>query len=197
MKTIIRGKWVVLLAWVVAAVVLVMTAPNMAQLVREKGQITVPDGYSSSLASELLKEVQKQENKEGEMSAVLVFHRKEGLQEKDWKEIEKAVEQLQAKKESLGLIQIVSPLDDGQLKEKLVSKDGTTVLVSLQLERNKRTAKEISTALYDVIEHIDVPHYYTSNWMIDEDVVQSSQEGLKKTEGITVVFILVAVVEQF
>lgn len=112
MKTIIRGKWVVLLAWVVATVVLVMTAPNVAQLVREKGQITVPDGYSSSLASELLKEVQKQENKEGEMSAVLVFHRKERLQEKDWNEIEKAIEQLQAKKESLGLIQIVSPLDD-------------------------------------------------------------------------------------
>ncbi|WP_339173107.1 efflux RND transporter permease subunit [Anoxybacillus sp. FSL W8-1294] len=191
MKAIVRGRWVVLLAWVVATVVLVMTAPNMAQLVREKGQITVPDGYSSSLASELLKEVQKQENKEGEMSAVLVFHRKERLQEKDWKEIEKAVEQLQAKKESLGLIQIVSPLDDGQLKEKLVSKDGTTVLVSLQLERNKRTAKEISTALYEAIEHIDVPYYYTGSWMIDEDVVQSSQEGLKKTEGITVVFILV------
>ena len=191
MKTIIRGKWVVLLAWVVAAVVLVMTAPNMGQLVREKGQITVPDGYSSSLASELLKEVQKQENKEGEMSTVLVFHRKERLQEKDWKEIEKAVEQLQAKKESLGLIQIVSPLDDSSLKEKLVSKDETTALISLQLERNKRTAKEISTSLYEAIEHIDVPHYYTGSWMIDEDVIQSSQEGLKKTEGITVIFILV------
>ncbi|MCL6587796.1 MAG: MMPL family transporter, partial [Anoxybacillus sp.] len=191
MKAIIRGKWAVLLLWMLAAVVLMMTAPNMGELVREKGQITVPDGYSSSLASELLKEVQKQEKKEGEMSDVLVFHRKERLQEKDWNEIETAVGQLQAKKEALGLIQIVSPLDDGQLKEKLVSKDETTALVSLQLERNKRTAKEISTALYDVIENIDVPHYYTGSWMIDEDVIQSSQEGLKKTEGITVVFILV------
>ncbi len=98
MKAIIRGKWAVLLLWMLAAVVLMMTAPNMGELVREKGQITVPDGYSSSLASELLKEVQKQEKKEGEMSAVLVFHRKDRLQEKDWKEIEKAVEQLQAKK---------------------------------------------------------------------------------------------------
>jgi RND superfamily putative drug exporter len=55
---------------------------------------------------------------------------------------------------------------------------------------NDREAKEVSKLLYETIEDVKVDHYYTSGWMIDEDVMTSSQEGLKKTEGITVVFIL-------
>lgn len=62
MNTITKGKWLVTLAWVVVVIGLFFIAPNMADLVRDKGQISVPDGYSSSLATEILDDVQKQEN---------------------------------------------------------------------------------------------------------------------------------------
>ena len=34
----------------------VLFAPSMSDLVREKGQLSVPDGYTSSRAAEILKE---------------------------------------------------------------------------------------------------------------------------------------------
>jgi RND superfamily putative drug exporter len=45
---------------------------------------------------------------------------------------------------------------------------------------NDREAKEVSALLYEAIEDVKVDHYYTSGWMIDEDVMTSSQEGLRK-----------------
>lgn len=191
MRAIVKGKWFVLFAWIAAVVVLVMTAPNMADLVREKGQITVPKGYSSSLAIDILKEVQQKEQKGNETSVALVFHRNGKLTDQDWKEAKKAIQQLENEKEMLGITQIISPFHEKELKDQLVSKDGTTILTSIKLDRRDRSAKEISRALYKAIDNISLQHYYTSSWMIDEDVIASSQAGLKKTEGITVVFILV------
>ncbi len=87
-----------LAAWIIMAAVLMMTAPNMGELVREKGQLSVPDGYSSSLAAKLIKEANGQENKQNERSAVLVFLPKGGLTADDKKEIERAVNALEKKK---------------------------------------------------------------------------------------------------
>nr|WP_313779877.1 hypothetical protein [Paenibacillus larvae] len=50
MKHIIRLRWIVLAVWIAAAVLLMWQAPDMAKLVREKGQLTVPDGYPSKIA---------------------------------------------------------------------------------------------------------------------------------------------------
>ncbi|MBY6268854.1 MMPL family transporter [Parageobacillus thermoglucosidasius] len=197
MRKIIKGKWFILLAWLVAAVVLMVTAPNMADLVREKGQLSVPKGYSSSLAIDILNEMQKKENKENELSTALVFYRKGGLTDNDWKEAQRAIGQLEAQKDKLGITEIISPFAEKELKDQLVSKDGTTILTSVKLERNGRSAKAISKALYKAIDDISVDHYYTGGWLVDEDVVVSSQEGLKKTEGITVVFILVVLLIVF
>lgn len=56
MKSIVKFRWAVLALWLAVVAGLVLTAPNMADLVREKGQITVPDGYTSTNAGELLHE---------------------------------------------------------------------------------------------------------------------------------------------
>lgn len=55
---------------------------------------------------------------------------------------------------------------------------------------NNRTPAEMRDALYAAVQGVDVTHYYTGDWLINEDVVESSQAGLKKTELITLVFIL-------
>ncbi|EUJ36352.1 MmpL family membrane protein [Listeria weihenstephanensis FSL R9-0317] len=55
MKWIVKFKWPIVAAWIVIMAVLIFTAPNMADLVREKGEIKLPDGYPSSLATEMEK----------------------------------------------------------------------------------------------------------------------------------------------
>lgn len=191
MRAIIKGRWFVLIAWLLAIIFLFATSPNMAELVREKGQITVPKGYSSSIAGEILQQVQNKEQKGNQVSAALVFHNKKGLTNEDWKEAEQAVKQLEQKSGDLQIIKIISPFTEEDLKDQLVSKDGTTILTSIQMDRGGRTEKEMAAALYEAIDHISLEHYFTGSWIIDEDVVASSQAGLKKTEGITVVFILI------
>ncbi|MCF2647027.1 MMPL family transporter [Niallia circulans] len=190
MNAILKGKWFILGAWIIAIVGLFIIAPNMGDLVEEKGQISIPDEYSSSQAGKILDEIQKQKNVGEQSSVALVFHNDKKLSDNDITEAKKAVEALEANKEELGITDIISSFTNEDLEDQLVSEDGKTILTSLTISWNDREAEEVSDALYKTIEEYDVDHFYTSNWMIDQDLVNSSQEGLKKTEGITVVFIL-------
>lgn len=190
MRFILKQKWLVLIAWIAVVAVLMFSAPNMAELVREKGQVDVPDGYSSSLASDIMSEVQEQEGGGDESSVALVFTDEKGLSAADKKEVERAIRQLEKNKEKLGITEILTHFNEKSLEKQLASKDGNSILTSIKVAWNDREPSEVNEALYKTIEDNKVEHYYTSNWMINEDLVKSSEEGLKKTEGITVVFIL-------
>lgn len=97
----------------------------------------------------------------------------------------------------LGITSILTHFNQGELKEQLVSEDGKTILVSVNVTANGREGKEITEDLYQAIDHVKLDHYYTGSWLIGEDLVTNSQEGLKKTEGITVVFILIVLLLVF
>lgn len=184
-------------AWIVLIAVLLMTQPNFSDLVHEKGQATVPEGYSSSVASDLLKAL-NQENGSGQTSsAVLVFYDKHGLSKADHAEIKKAINQLDRKKLSLGITDIISVFNQPNLKEKLVSKDNTTMLVSLNIETNDRDTRALTDDLYTAIDNIKVDHYFTSDWMINNDTEESMQSGVHKTEYLTVIFILLVLIIVF
>ncbi|WP_257348971.1 MMPL family transporter [Pseudalkalibacillus decolorationis] len=197
MKAIIKGKWFVIIAWVAIVIGLFVAAPNMADLVREKGQVDVPNEYSSALASEIMEDVQEQEGNKDVTQVALVFHNDKKLTDTEIKEAEKAIRTLEENKEKLGITEILTHFNEKNLKEQLVSDDGKAILASISLSWNDREDKEVSEALYQTIKDADVEHYYTSDWMINADLTKSSQEGLKKTEGITVVFILVVLLLVF
>ncbi|WHY88298.1 MMPL family transporter [Neobacillus novalis] len=197
MRAIIRGKWFILVAWIAVITALFMVAPNMEALVREKGQIKVPAGYSSTIAEKVLKDAQSSENKGSHLQTALVFHSNKKLTKDDFSTAEKAVKLIEKNKNELGITDILTHFNQEQLKDQLVSKDGKTILVSLKVTANGREAKDISKDLYKVIDETKLAHYYTGGWVIGEDLVTNSQEGLKKTEGITVGFILIVLLLVF
>jgi RND superfamily putative drug exporter len=190
MKTVLKLKWLIVAIWIAAVAGLLMTAPNLADLVREKGQITVPEGYSSSIASELKKQWNAGEAAEEEYSAVLVFHSEQGLTESDMEEVKHAATLLKGAKDRFGITSVMTHFDTPELASQMVSDDGKTVLMLVNITPNGRTPAEMTDALYEAIADVKVEHYYTGDWIIIEDVIISSQEGLKKTEWITIVFIL-------
>lgn len=190
MKSVIKGRWGIAAVWVVIVVVLAMLAPNMADLVREKGQINVPDGYSSSYAQKMLDELDSKDKSADGSQVALVFHSGKKLTDPQINEIKGAVDELKQDKNNAGITDVVTHFKQKDLKDQLASKDGKTILALVTVKKDGKEPAELSKALYSEIEDVKVPHYYTSSWMIDEDVVASSQEGLKKTEYITVVFIL-------
>lgn len=197
MNFIIKQKWLVIIAWILVAAGLFMAAPNMAELVREKGQITVPDEYSSTLAGKIMDEVREQEGGGDETQVALVFHSEKKLTAAEIKEAENAIRELEKNREEIGITNILTHFNEESLKEQLVSEDGKSILSSVTVSWNDREPAEVRKLLYDTIEEVDVNHYYTSQWLINEDLMTSSEEGLKKTEGITVVFILVVLLLVF
>jgi putative drug exporter of the RND superfamily len=197
MYFIIKQKWFVIFAWILIAAGLFLAAPNMAELVREKGQITVPDEYSSTLAGKIMDDVRKQEGGGDETQVALVFHDEKKLTEAEIKEAEKAIRELEDNSEKIGITDILTHFNEESLEEQLVSEDGKSILASVTVSWNDREPSEVSKLLYATIEDVDVDYYYTSQWLINEDLMNSSEEGLKKTEGITVVFILVVLLLVF
>ncbi|MET3696407.1 RND superfamily putative drug exporter [Bacillus oleivorans] len=197
MRAILKGKWFVIIAWISVTFLLFVTSPNMADLVREKGQIAVPDGMQSTTAQQILAEVQEDEGS-GETSQVaLAFHSEEKLTAKEIEEAERAIQLLNDHANQIGITNILTHFTNESLESELVSKDGKTILASIEINMEGKELKEVSEALYDTIDSVEVDHDYTSEWMINEDLVTNSQEGLKKTEGITVVFILVVLLLVF
>ncbi|HWO78285.1 MAG TPA: MMPL family transporter [Bacillus sp. (in: firmicutes)] len=197
MRAILKGKWFVIIAWIAVTILLFVTSPNMADLVREKGQITVPDGMQSTTAHQILAEVQEDEGS-GETSQVaLAFHSEEKLTAKEIEEAKRAIQLLNDHADDIGITNILTHFTNESLESELVSEDGKTILASIEMNMEGKEPKEVSEALYDTIDSVEVDHYYTSEWMINEDLVTNSQEGLKKTEGITVVFILVVLLLVF
>lgn len=189
MKAVIKMRWLLLILWIAAAVGLMLVAPNMGDLVREKGQLKVPEGYSSTIASEILSS--KSEGSGGALDLVLVFHNAEQLTTADYNEAKAAVQKLENEKEQLGIKSITSSLVMPELKEQMESQDHKTIMTLLSVERNNRDVAEIRKALNDALAQFSIEHYYTGGFLVDEDVVINSEQGLRKTELITVGFILV------
>ncbi|WP_028608367.1 MMPL family transporter [Paenibacillus harenae] len=193
MRIILRFKWLVLALWLAAAAGLMISAPAMEELVRTKGQIAVPDGYSSTIASDLEQAIGGggEAGASSGMATVLVFHKDGGLAKADLAEMKSGIEKLKSEGEAIGVLSVTTHFDTEELKEQMVSEDGSTILTLVNVEAGDRELTELRDGLYEAISDVGVEHYYTGNWIISEDVVQSSQEGLKKTEFITLGFILI------
>ncbi|MFS0725616.1 MMPL family transporter [Paenibacillus sp. 1P07SE] len=189
MRTVLKFKWLILALWIGAAVGLMFTAPDMERLVREKGQITVPDGYSSTEAARLAAELGGSDGG-GELSSVLVFHNESGLTAADKAEIERGIKLLQTEGAAQGVTSVMTHLETPELADQMVAGDGKTVLALVNSDLGDRSYVELRDDLNGLLADVGVEHYYTGNWLIGEDVVQSSQEGLRKTEIITLFFIL-------
>ncbi len=191
MKSILKLRWLMLVLWIAAAAGLMLGAPNMEELVRTKGQIDVPDGYSSTIARDLEKAIGGDSGDAKGMATVLVFHKDGGLSDTDMAEVQKGIEKLKTAGDSIGVLSVTSLFDNAELEKQMLSEDKSTVLTLVSVEAGDRELSELRDGLYEELADVPVDHYYTGNWVISEDVVQSSQEGLKKTEFITLGFILI------
>lgn len=198
MKTILKGKWLVLLIWLAGVLILFFSSPDLGSLVREKGQVTVPDGYSSKVASQILAEAEGEKDGETTLSsAVLVFHREGGIREEDREEISQALKKLEQKETELGIHELISPLEREELEDRLLSSDGTTLLVPLTLKLDRASVQDVAASFYETVQPVSVPHYLTGSTFIEEDLAESAQAGVKKTELITLAFILVVMLAVF
>lgn len=190
MKTILKARWAIIALWLAAAVVLFLTAPSMSDLVREKGQISVPGGYTSSRAAEIMKEAAAAKGGETLHQVALVFNKPGGLSAGDTESIRQGVERLNAEKEALKLDSITEPFTQPELADTLIAKDDKTIMAALLVKGGDEAVKALPDKVDELLGNVTAEHYLTSEGLITEDTIASSEAGLKKSEYITVVFIL-------
>jgi len=194
MNFMLKWKWPIIAAWVVVAVVLLAIMPNIGQLVRDKGQIGVPEGYSSTQASHLLEAMGDESEDEREMSVILVFNSPEKLTADQMAGIEQGLAQLESEKQELGLVSLQTHVNFPEAKDQLLSADGTTVMALASVDTEGRTKDEIRDSLTAALENVPVAHYLTGPALINEDFTKTTQEGVKKTELVAVIFIVVVLI---
>lgn len=197
MKKLKNWRTASFLLWIMVTAIITLSMPNLDQLVREKGQITIPDDKQSTVAEKMIKDMSGEDNEN--YSIIVVFnsgsHKKLTSNQKE--EISSAVHSLQNHKKELDINKIVSHLDNKQTKEQLVSKDGTTILTQLSIEQNNKGVSEVAKDIHKFIKINDVDTYLTGNKLVIEDYIQSSQDGIKKTEVIAVIFIIAVLILVF
>ncbi|RCX21382.1 RND superfamily putative drug exporter [Fontibacillus phaseoli] len=190
MKFILKARWAVVAVWIAAAVLLFLTAPSMSDLVREKGDIVVPEGYSSSTAAAILADISDAKGGEKESQIALVFHSSKGLIGEDKNEVEQALKALRDQEVQIGIVSITDPFTTPEAADKMISKDGKTILTSLSVKIGDRPLLDIEKDIHGALDQLKVEHYLTGQEQINEDMVVSSEQGLKKSEYFTVIFIL-------
>ncbi|MED1612314.1 MMPL family transporter [Bacillus paranthracis] len=185
------------LLWIVITITMIVTMPNMDKLVKEKGHITIPNTEQSSIADKMIKEMNKDGTEKYEIIAVFNSGSKTTLTTEQKEEITKTINALQNEKEQLGIKEVVSHLDNKELEKQLVSKDNTTILTQISIDKKHGEISKVSNNLHNKVKTKGVKTYLTGSDLIAGDFLTSSQEGVKKTEVISIIFILVILIIVF
>jgi len=182
LRAIIKFKWPIFIGLLTLTIALFILAPNLAKQAEEAGSLQLPSSADSQKAADMLEKAGASED-----TISLVYPLKKPVDAAMKKEIQSIVDKLEALGKPVSAI--LNPFESKELEAQLVSKDQKTVLVPITVDG---TFDEI-IALADKI-HIDILSknqtvYLTGEAIIGNDVNQSAQDGLKKTEIITVVLI--------
>ncbi|WP_366204760.1 MMPL family transporter [Bacillus safensis] len=187
MLQIIKARWIVLVVWMITAVILFITAPNLEELTREKGQLKVPEGTPTAEALHLLDKLSDKNGKKD--TGVLVFSEQHLFPAKE-QELKKALAALMTHAPELHIDGITSYFHvDPDIQKQLLSKDKSTLLVPFKFDHYETKAVKIKEQIEEVLKPYHVSYEITGQKFVDSDVIKSSQQGLKKTELITMIFI--------
>lgn len=178
MKFIVKFKWVIAAFILALTVILMLTSPNLTKLASEKGQSQLPDDAVSSRASQILKNAGEDSN-----TISMVIKLDNALDKDSEKQIQKIIDKTEKIK---GVKDVTTPLtDDQDVRNQLMSKDKKTVLVPVTVSGSDEKVEKIANQIYDSVPK-DTTAYVTGASLINQDFAHSSEEGLKKTEFITI-----------
>ncbi len=184
-----------LLFWVVFSVIMVLVMPDLDELVREKGQVKIPESAQSEKAAAILSKME--DAGEETYQYIALFNRKEQLTNNNLQEIEEVIDTLREREQELGITSILAFSDSEETKKQLAADDGTTVLAQISINKSQGTVEEVAQSLRDIIRVEGVDTYLTGSDLVVDDFSKSTQEGVKKTEVIAIIFIIVVLILVF
>lgn len=183
--------------WVAITIIMVVTMPNLDKLVREKGEITLPEASQSVIADKMLQDMNKEGGDTYGIIAVFTSGNEEALSAKQHEKIASTLHELSAKQKELGITELTTHLDSKDIEKQLLSEDKTTALTQIYVAKEHGEITDIADELNAVLKNTEVDTYLTGSHLVANDFMNSSQDGVKKTEIIAIIFILIVLILVF
>ncbi len=187
----LKRKWIVIIVWAVVLFSTILTMPDMGQLVREKGQTSVGNNYSSSVAKNILNKMNSTTDDSKQFNMILVYYNENKLTDENKDAIQKKITELSKDESKYHVLSISSLFKNADLADEYISKDGTTLLVPITLSKEYDTISNIRTNMISEMKIDGLELQSTSADLITEDFARTTEKGVQKTEIITIVFIVI------
>lgn len=201
MRVILKRPWLSTIIWAILTVIFVVTMPDINKIVRLKGEPKIGQEYPSQVAAALEKEYQGVPKDKKLSTVAIVFYDKNGLSDEDIVAIKKIIYGLNSNREKYNIENISTHFKNPELKNYYVSGNNKVILASIQADKSKREIIEIRDDIYKFIDSVRKPKslevYLTGGDLITQDFVKASEDGVKKTDVITIVFIIIVLVLVF
>ncbi|AQQ54956.1 MMPL family transporter [Planococcus lenghuensis] len=190
MHSILKFKWLIAAALIILTAVLFVLAPNLTQQAEEAGTFQLSDEAASQRAADILEEAGA-----ADQTISLVLALDGELDEETRSMIETLVNDIEGLEEPI--TSVLNPVESADLEEQLVSEDGRTVLIPVTIDGTNEEVNAIADEIRSQLIPSDLTAYITGQAIISSDVNASAQEGLERTEIITVVLIFVLLLAVF
>ena len=175
--------------WVILLIASLITLPNINQLVREKGQIKLPSDLTSQVADNIQNHWGRHEDNTRQV--VVVFNngdRKLSANQQD--NIDATINSFKHQEKKYHIKSMTAPNENKYTRAQLISKDKTTEILQLNVDKNITVAKT-RELITKGAKTPGVKTYVTGSDILNDDFISETQEGIKKTETITIVFIFI------
>jgi putative drug exporter of the RND superfamily len=188
-----RMRWAILAMWIALAAISVFVLPDLQSIISKTEQKFLPGDAESVQARRLLESINS--TSKSQSNAVIVLSRDQGLQAADKAWMNQLLRGLHANKEQLGIVDVLSAESQPQLAERFISKDKSTMLAVINLPKadfendTKQTLDRLKTEINHNPQGTQVA--LTGSAPISQDFQQSSQDGLRRTEMLTVGLVLI------
>ncbi|WP_298832774.1 MMPL family transporter [uncultured Planococcus sp.] len=182
MHSVLKFKWPIAIGLIVLTIVLFLLAPNLTEQAEEAGSFQLSDEASSQIASRILTDADA-----AEQTISLVIP----LESEITDSMRETLEQMVVDIEALGdpVTSVLNPVESEELEDQLISEDRQTVLMPITVDGTDEEVNAVADTIRETIIPEDLTAYVTGEAIINNDVNISAQEGLKRTEIITVILI--------
>ncbi|TWT24724.1 MMPL family transporter [Planomicrobium sp. CPCC 101110] len=190
MRTVLKLKWPITIGLLVITVALFLLAPNLAEQAEQAGSFQLSDEASSQIAATILSDADA-----AEQTISLVVPLEDGIDSS----MRETLGQMVGEIEELGdpVTSVLNPVESEELEEQLISEDQKTVLMPIMVDGTDEEVNAVADEIRESIIPEDLTAYVTGEAIINNDVNASAQEGLKRTEIITVVLIFALLLAVF
>ena len=196
MQKFLKNHVFELIAWILILIISVVALPNIPQLTNDHSNITLPSNVQSNVAQSI--ENNWGSKKKNTYAVALVFNKKSGkLTDADKQAINNTLDKFTNDKGKYGIKDSLLPDSNIATRKKLQSKDGTTWVAQFNVAKSHGTIEKVYNEMNKAAKTQGLRTYVTGADVLQHDFSASIQEGIKKTEAITVVFIFIVLVIVF